>query len=420
MAYGTKGQVVRLYAESALGTQGSEIGEIRYNECSIKFEDKQASEQSNLGHMHWGNVTDRPIRYNGVMPDAVSLSLAMRSGLAATNKPVIMTILEASGCAALTSTADTVATPGTGTFIATGGAQTVGTVVGMELPTKGFYPSLIANNTAKTITPMMDLPEQSGAAGKICKMFTVYPSNSAAGATDTLQIAKYTRGIHTTAPDLCITAAGCGLSKVESIVIEPSKPVELKATLHATSVAMSAVTLPVETFVDSQKYQVVGSGFEFGFAPSVVAGVGGITYATAPILKAEINLGLSGVPIPGEGATSCVNGVQGYWTNITAPSVTITRVYANTAQLQVWNATNADLPWYMHFVQPSANTSNPMWGLFCPQCYLSGPPQVDFTGADYIVQTETYTMSTGRLNAVADTEDGVASAPWFFAIGLPA
>jgi hypothetical protein len=413
-----------VYAETALGTQGAEYGEIRYNDCEIKVEEKQSVANPNTGHDNWADVSDRPVRYNGHMADAVTLSAHLRSGAAATDKPPIIEFLESAGMTSVTNVADTVGTGGSGTFVLTTGGATEaapGMIVGVALPTYGYYPTLVGDNTAKTVTPMMDLPEAAAGSGsKCCKMFTVYPYSQAVGATATLQFAKFTRGQHTTAPDLAITAAGCGCTKISPIVIEPAKPVELSFSFGATSVALSAVTLPTPTFIDSEKFQVVGGYFSHGSSATTVGAAAGITYASAALLKAEIDLGITVAPIPGNGATTCVSGIQGYWSQVANPKVTITRLHTSQVELNQWKETVADAPYYFHFVQPSANTSNPMWGIFCPCCWLDGTPVIDFKSADYITSTTTYAMTSPRLDVATEAPNTASTVPWYLGVGLPA
>ena len=423
-AYGTRGQVVRVYAESALGTQSTEYGEIRYNDCEIKVEEKQSVANPNTGHDNWADVSDRPVRYNAYMDGAVSLSTHLRSGLAATDKPPIIEFLESAGMTYVTNVADTVGTGGSGTYVLTTGGATEaapGMIVGVALPNYGYYPSLVGDNTAKTVTPVMDLPEAAaGSSSKCCKMHTVYPYSQAVSATNTLQFAKFTRGQHTTAPDLAITAAGCGMTKIDPIVIEPGKPVELKLSFGATSVAISNVALPTPSFIDSEKFQVIGGYFDHGSSATTLGAVAGLTYASAALIKAEIDLGISVTPIPGNGSTTCVSGIQGYWSQVTAPKVTITRLHTSQVEMNKWKETVTDTPFYFHFVQPSANTSNPMWGIFCPCCYLDGSPVIDFKSADYITSTTTYAMSSPRLDNATEAPNTASTVPWYLGVGLPA
>jgi len=294
-------------------------------------------------------------------------------------------------------------------------------VLGIALPTYGYFPMLVGDNTAKTVTPVMDLPEAAAGAGsKSCKMFTVYPYSQAVSATATLQFEKFTRGQHTTAPDLAITAAGCAMTKIDPFVIEPGKPVEIKCSFGATSVALSAVTLPTPTFIDSEKFQVIGGYFSHGSSATALGASAGITYASAALIKAEIDLGITVSPIPGNGSVTCVSGIQGYWSQVVNPRVTITRLHNSQVELNKWKETVTDTPYYFHFVQPSANVSNPMWGLFCPACYIVGTPVIDLKGSDYITSTTTYAMSSPRLDAATEAPNTASTVPWYFGIGLPA
>lgn len=421
-AYSSKGQVVRINAESALGTDSTEYGEIRYNSCEMSTAQKHGSDNPNTGHNNWADLSDRPVRFLNHIPDAVSMECYLRSGATKTDKPPVIELLESAGMVYVTNVPDVVGTPGTGSYILTTGGATeaaIGMVVGVEVPVRGWYPSLVGSNAAKTVTPMMDLPEQSPGSGTVCRMHTVYPYSRAVPATETLMITKFSMGIHTTAPDLATVARGCSVMKFDPLVIEPSKPVTFKCSLGATSFAYAASTLPAPVFIDSEKYPITGGYFECGYAATTVGAAPGITFAAVPIIKAEVDLGIQVTPIPGNGDTTCVSGIQGYWSQVVNPTIKITRIHSAQTLQNQWNETVPDVPYYIHFVQPSSLQTVPMWGFFAPACYIASEPEIDWKSAEYIQSTTTYQMTSPRINNATEAPNTAATVPWYFSVGLP-
>lgn len=145
--------------------------------------------------------------------------------------------------------------------------------------------------------------------------------------------------------------------------------------------------------------------------------VGPVADRRVDLIKAEINLDLGHTSIPGFG-DDAINGVQGFCTKDSKPTLTLTTLVDEAFKDDIENTTYEDK--YIHIIQGSNNKMIPVFGFFAPKCYQITDPVFEKAG-DYWIMKTTWQMTPTSLAGVSpsSSETSRFNAPWYLACDLP-
>ena len=422
-AYSSKGRTVGIDVQTSLTEEPTgAFGEIRLEEpVTIPTDEKMVVAQPNVGHanaMDWG---DQPVTYEGVRTDAVTLPITFRQGNATGVQSPLATMAESGGCAVVNTIDDVVDvyTDLSNFSITTGyGADDAGFCTTVVLDDGTFYPALVNNYTesTKAVTLQMDLPSAASGTNATQSTDTILPQTGQVDNAKLLSLLVSTRGAHTGTEDLAWYLRACALSSFGEISIEPGAAeagiIKVSPTYHAAKVEQSAVALAAESFIDSDKVQHISNNLVFEFGD--YADGGELTHANLELLKATITLNHTTIPIPGEGSTSTLNGIQGYMAQTAEQPTVVLEVLMDKAYWADFKlATQTEK--HIGFVMPSTLAASPAWGIWLPRCYQSASPVADLHGSEYIKATLTYSATSPDFDSETANNSG-GTSPWFMAL----
>lgn len=422
--------------ESALGTPAGSYKFVRADgEPTLATQTRHSLAQPNLGHAVPYNMSDQPIPYemfresSFVFPQYIRMSSTV-DATPPQGMPFLGNVLESMGCTAhylSTAVPTTIATYASETSWTltddvidnAAGEDTGGHMMLVQLNSGSYYPVLMSDyvQSTKTVKAAMALPSASNAAKVIEQMYTFHPRTQKVPSDKTMYfriINRMGRGY---------TFAGCAGASLAPIVIEPSKPVLITPTFHVADIAEGSQTLAAETFGERTTVQYANNnagGFQFLFANASASGA--IANTPAELIKAEVDLGISTVPIPAEGSTECLNGIAGYMSSYKQATITLTLIYHAT-RVSDFQASPAQTNKFIGFVQPTSSLTTPAYAMYFPNCYLLEEPTAEVVKGNWIQQTLKYgAVSAGydTLPSADQEEEDPEMAPWYFGISAKA
>ena len=414
------GKTIR-YAKNATALNDADLAtavDFRWND-GVEFPTNSilVEEQPNLGHENSFEFPDKPITYESIREEGLTVPMFFRRALddASEDAPLI-TFLESAGCATQSYGAATIATyTDAQNIILDANKGALGHAFMVELDNGVHHPVLVAAYDAVTYACRlaMGLPSASQAGKEVSIMKSALPRAIAVPVGDTLGFKVSTRGNHTTADDLAFELRGVALSGIDSITFAPRQSVVFNCKFHVADVAQAASVLDEAAFADGQRYMKLNNMFEFGFgaALGLDAAPGGVVNATKSLINAEVNLGLKVVPVIGEGSSTDLNGIQGYLAYCEQPTVTL-RMILDRARFADIEGSNTNK--HMHFVQGVTNLGDPAFGLWLPNCYLVDA-QAEVFNDDYLTATLTYKATSPRYGT-ATANGSAGMSPWVLAV----
>lgn len=410
-AYGTQGQTLAVDTESTLGTAAGSAVDIRFDELTFPTATEQSVENRPRGRENWADNQDKPINFEGVQEDAISVTTKCRVSTTNTDP---MTFFATMGGMGTDDFADTTCTITSGTIDTVGNIARPGRAMLCELDDGRYFPVLGAETeSAGAVDITMNPPDDSAALSNCYEMTTIYPKQ--------VELSTYgnflwnTRGIHTTAPDLAYQAAGCALSSIGTISLEPNMPLSYQFGFHAGDVDQKSDTMDNESLAFGENVPIINDDFQFGFASAPSDDNWSLSNSCANLIKADIDLNHGAIVVPATGCTSTLNGIQGYYAQPGVPRITI-EMLMDKARWDDWEGTNADK--YIHFVQPTSTVGTspvPAFGFWFPRCYLVENP-VMISDGDFYRMTLVYeAYSAGFESTTTNNSQGMA--PWYYAVG---
>jgi len=406
-AYGTQGQTLEFDTESTLGTADGSAKDIRFEELTFPTVTRQQIENKPKGRENWADNQDRPITYEAVQEDAISVTANCR--LSSANLDPLTLMATVGGMGSDTASKTTAAVTG-GTIDTASDAGLPGRAFLVELDDGTYHPVLCtATESGGAVNITMNPPDDATAGNDCLAMQTIYPKQQEITTYGNLK--WNTRAENTSVNQLAYQASGCALSSIGTITIEPNTPLKFDFGLHAGDIDQLSDTMDADSLKFRENVPITDCNFEFGFYD---AGTG-ISNSTANLIKAEIDLNYSSVPIPATGGT-CLNGIQGYYSMPGTPKITLEMIM-DKSRWDDFEGTNAYK--YIHFVQPSSNAGNttptPAWGFWFPNCFLSEAP-VMISDGDYYRMTCVYEGYSANFGS-STINNAQEMAPWYYAVG---
>jgi hypothetical protein len=415
-AASTKGRTVGIAVQTSLTNQPTTFDEIRTHEAiTFPTEESLSEVQPNLGHENALNWDDKPITFEGVRENGMTIPVAFRRGVT-TGKPPIAKFAESGGCAVNTIADTTISTyvdEGSFSLTLPPASTTYGAAILVELNDGSYYPSLtkvIADDGSTT--PGMDLPSASATSKNVKLMHTITPQTGAVDASKLLAVKVNTRGTHTTSEDLAWIMYGCSLGSFGDLVIEPQGQFVMSPTFHVADVEQSADPISAESFIDTTYLQRNQGGFTFEFADASSAG--GITHTNACLLKATITPGHTSMPIPGDGCDESLNSTQGYIASTPEQPKVVLELLMDKAYWDTFSTTG-NTSKHIGFVWPTTNLAIPAYGFWMPNCHQIASPVGDVISEEYMKVTVTY-GATGAGYGGGTSNNSSGNSPWFMAI----
>lgn len=435
-AYSTQGYTIRLDGESALGVAANAPDkDIRLAEApTLPVATRELEAQPNIGHENAADVRDRPLPFETVRESSLVLPIHVRRGLLTAYPPLIY-FLKSGGWTITDSVVDTVTSgaPAVGSFDCSasifGAADTYGGAVLVETTANAKWtPCLLAlydDAPSKTCTPVMDLPSIAAVGGDVKRMYTATVNPAPIDAADTLQFVYAGRGLHTSAPDLAWTYAGCALADLGEIAINRDGAVVLKPSFHVADISNVAETMNAASFLEggttagSASHYQRNESSNFAFRMTAFDAAGGITAAPQQMISATIRPNITTVVIPGIGSTSCLNGIQGYMQRVAAPEVDVTILmdqdYIDDASKGVEALTGNQFT-YLEFTWATTSMEVPASGIWLPKCYQYAPPDFDLFNETTIMCTLHFRASAPEYTGSPTTNGSPGMSPIVIAI----
>lgn len=423
------GHVVAWEQETSLGSSTPTASTALRHEEGLAFptETRQVAAQSNLGHAVAFDKPDQPIIYEAVRESALKLPVMIRRASADDATPPIVELFQAGGCAVSSLSDKTTATYTDASNLTlaadvidgAAGSDTGGHAVLLEEDGAGIYvPALVGAYTAATkdVALAVALPAQPSDGSDVQQMYTITPRVRQVPSDKTLGFRVYTRGKSSSAPDLAFDLKGCALASLDGITLEPGQDVPLTFNFHVADVAKATAALTAETLKDGASYQRIGGSFECILRESAAPPVN-LALTRVEMVKADINLGISTVPIPGEGSSNCINSIQGYQAVYEQATVDLQLLMDVQYWTEIEKADQADRKvWFLGFVQPTSDLDIPAWGLWFPRMHIIDVVSADLQGADYMLCTLKMGATSAEFGASERDNDDPEMAPWYFAV----
>ncbi|MCP4540156.1 MAG: hypothetical protein GY832_23710 [Chloroflexi bacterium] len=427
--YSTQGQTLRMGQQDDLVTvsdfAGTHDGDIRTEEVvAMPTDVVNVALQANVANATFADKSDDPIVYESVRENAITIPLVARRGSGSTQQPPLITMLESGGCA-INSTVDQDRTTTTST--ATNGFTTdddlgvtsdlYNEAIMVKLDNEQYWPCLMNKSATatNTVTLWMDLPSAQTSGNLVYSMWTATPRARRVPVTALLTFLQNTRGAETSGAEyLAWVAKGCALGSIGTLTIEPEANGQTiwSPTFHAADLYKLDSALNVESFADTEKYLRNGGNFRFEFG--TYAAGGDISSSFKELIKADIDFGLTTVPIPGTGTATSLNGTQDYMAVYQQATVTLQVIMSYADFDDVSASTFANK--YMGFVWPTTAPGDPGGvGIWFPNCHQIAAPTWDGTG-NYGVATLTYGADSAKNTGGTVSNSDTSQAPW--AIGI--
>lgn len=408
-AYGTQGQTVEFDTETTLGTALGSAIDLKVEEKTFPTKTTQVIENNPLGRENWANKSDKPITYEAVQEDAISITCNCRVNADNDDQ---LTKMATIGGFETDAADDTTCAITSGTINTVSNVAKPGRAHLVQLDTSGlYYPVLgAATETDGAVAITMNPPTDATAGNACLEMTTIYPQQAETALYGNFK--WNTRGANTAANKLAYRASGCALASIGTISIEPNTPLKFQLGFHAAKIDQIVDEMNAESMGFLDKVPVTNCNFEFGFAAS--SDSWSIANTKASLIKADIDLNYSCVPISAIG-NSCVNGVQGYFAKPGVPKITLDMIM-DKAKWDDFEGTNPDK--YLHFVQPTSAVSTtpvPAWGFWFPKCHLIDCPEMISEG-DYYRMTLVYEAHSAGFESTT-TNNSQGMSPWYHAVG---
>jgi len=427
----TQGETLKFGQQDDLVTvsdfAGDNDGDIRVKDAvTFPTDSVQVAQQSNRGNAVFSDKSDKPITYEMVRENAITVPLVARKALTeASDQPPLITMLESGGCniSMPYNHASTTSSTATNSFTITddmaAGADRYNQAAMIELDTGVYYPTLInklTDGAGGTALLWMDLPSAQTSGNNVIPMWTATPRATSVDASKLLTFYHNTRGTGAGGSEtLTFGAKGCALGSIGGISIEPEGNGDLvwSPTFHAADVMLVNEALGAESFVGVEKYLRSGGNFRFEFGDYTASG--DIASSYKELIKADIDFGLTTVPATAGGSTSILNGIQGYVSVYQTATVTLQVIMKYADFTDVIDGTFTSQ--YMGFVWPtSSKPSDPGGlGIWFPNCYQTLNPTWDGSG-NYGVATLTYSATAAACTGGGTANNSPAMAPWAIAI----
>lgn len=428
----SQGMTIGYDQEATLGAGGTVYEEFRPEEIpDWPTATKKLIANPNVGHAHPASKADKPVGIGNTGEG--SLNLRVRRATAADTAPMIANFFESMGCDVKTTTKTTVVTYASTTSWTIGdGVQygIVGDIIMPKLEAAGnaldewYYPCLIAakNESNETVTPAMALPAASTAAEPVEVVTSWWPKSQVQQSGKSLAFNIHTRGdsVGDNTEYLGFLYKGCAVGSVGEIVLTPNEPIKIPFNLLFGNITRQSEAIATESFTHNSTFAVVTDQFRVEFADAATAG--GIARSDAIFREAKIDLGITAVPIVGEGEGT-VNGRSGYVLTFGKPKVTLTMTYLGEAvhtdfwtELEAGNSTTSK---YLGLVQPTSSLATPAWAFYMPSCYIDpdSPPKLK---RDREVLDVEVTLIGDCAGYTSTTASGLAAdegyAPWYMGI----
>ena len=410
-AYSSQGQTVKMDVESSLGTGSGSAVNIRVTEEPQGPRSTRELVEVPTVLYHPGE-TDDPIANETYREGALTLNMDLRAGNTAAAKPPYVKALESAGATSSVVTATTLdGYTSTTSWSLTADNADVGEAALLELDSGVHWPVVPATDSSGDITPYFEIPSAASVSNAWSPIHSVTPRYSQVPTDQTLTIDHTVRAAHTSNQTLW-RYSGCALSEAGEIAMAPQQKVTVSPVFHVGDVAQSDSAIATETFGDSAPIFLGGSNFEVAFcdaSTSSIAQSGNI----ANIESATISLGVTSLPVVGDGGANGLNGLQGYVSQYTPATVALTLLWDKAYSDDIENETFQDK--YFH-VKQGNTTGKPVFGFWAPNMHLSAPAEVTSEGGYWKVNL-TYTTTIPGYNSETGLTDNGA-APWILALGV--
>jgi hypothetical protein len=417
-AASTKGRTVGIAVQTSLTNQPTTFDEIRTHEAvTIPTEESLSEAQPNLGHENALDWSDKPITFEGVRENGMTIPVAFRRGVT-TGKPPIAKFAESGGCATYQSGNDSISAytdTENWTYLTGAGGDEFALAHAVELDSGIYYPILeiSMDETPSVVVPVMGLPSASSISNVAQSMYLITPQTGPVDNSKLLAAKVNTRGSHTTTADLAWAMYGCALGTFGDIVIEPQGQLTMAPTFHVADVDQLSDSLAAETFIDTTYLQRNQGNFRFEFEDYSAAGQ--IPHACLSLLKATVTLGHTTMPIPGDGCTDSLNSIQGYIASTPEqPKVVLELLMDKTYWDTFKTVGNTDK--HIGFVWGTDNLNVPAYAIWMPRCHQIASPVADIISEEYMKVTVTYGASKPDWTGLTDGNNVRQSSPWFMAI----
>jgi len=406
--------------ESSLGSGISSPGEIRFTDETLPAQSRMLAENPTTGHAHpYKSHDSRPIPYEMYRENALSFTTEVRRSTAENTAPPIADFFESAGCSVATTSRDTIASETSTTdYTMTGGSVNEGEAHLIQSAAAGsglYWPSLVADNTASQIDPLVALPEVTDSGRLAEVMSTIWPQLRQVPTDATLAFrASFPFDYDGGSDQVVCDFTGCALGQapVMTIPAAAGSPFQMTHSFHVGKIAYDDVAFGAETFVDSERFVIRTDDFRFD--AYTFDADGGIALSALCVYDVVIDPGFTVVPI----ASACNSshaGLQGYMHTPGVPMVTLTADF-DIRYIDDVEATLQTLKGF-RLLQPTSAIATPAFGFWGHNAYLSGDDAVtyDHKGNTYVTMTLKYRLSSGEINSETGITD-IGAAPWHMAI----
>lgn len=382
---------------------------------------KQVMENPNVGHSHYADIGDKPVTYEGVQEDSLKIRYTFRSNAVAGEIDFVRAAFESAGCTISTvATAESLSSNlGSGDFSTTSNLLSAGegAVIGVDGST--YIPTLVSSISGTGPYVCSTAFDPATTASYINKSVTITPS---VGDVDSAKMLSFKHGTNISASSNQEhwVSKHCGLASLGDITFTPQGKVVFDFGFHVTDVDDLDEAFSTETFVDSEKFPILGgSNMEVAFCNSSTAGSWSTLTNSAAnkinLIEATAHLGIGSIPIPGAGNSS-VNSCQGFFGKYLEPAtITIKALFDKDYWDDIEDGTFQE--YYFHIVQKSTSATVPCLGLFMPRVYQYENPTL-------IAEMDSYYMMELKLKCTSaefDTSvgnDSLTMAPWALCYNL--
>lgn len=383
--------------------------EIRFNPDGFVFplaEDFLVEEQPNAGYANSMRAEDEPITYRAGVESALTIPINLRAGKDNATAPPFITMLESAGANEDSGSATTIDTYTSVTaYDLDADEGAIGRAILVELSSGLCFPQLIAAYSLKDVTPSMALPSATEAGKNVYPMWCCIPTDADVAAGKTLGFRLNTRASIDGSGDenWCMEALGCSMAELGVIKLTKRGTVQMTPTFHVAKFQTADSDLAAASLDDTMKYAKINDDFEFGIADYAAGGA--IARTVADWMEVEIDTRIKSTPQTGEGSDDSVGGWQWFSSSCgdapnDKPTAKITMPLTKADYYMMRSVLDGGEQTfrYLHFIQPTDDLSQPAWGIFMPQCYLTNLV-ADHMGKKYVDAILTYKATAAEYGA---------------------
>jgi hypothetical protein len=358
------------------------------------------------------NQKEKPIINKKAYSEAMTIPSLIRQPASAGTASWMKALFDSGGYVVV-SVDDTVTTgtPAVGSFDASAiGAYAAGYGVNVELADGTWVPTLIADVTGSTITPVMDLPSApASVGGALNKCLCITPGNTGSlAATKLLTLKAYIKAQDGGNDEIIVLQDGA-LTALGDLVLEPDQTVILEATIGGSDLDGSTGSLGTNDFSDGDNHRILHMPWaQFATADSN----GGITAAYHKINKATFTWGITQVQLTGFGDATCKNNIQAYMQKVEPNKLVIEMNYDSQKLDDFTTITNPSK--YVGIIQPGAAEADAAFALILPNAHQVEAPTIAPWDGDTHIVTVAYTGNPAGLGGA--TGDSQANQPFYFLI----